>query len=246
MPGSSPECRGLPSAFAAGTALQAPEGFGVCLRCAPHSKIRAMNATFLLGILGQVLSNPAVTTALTLLAGVTVVAWLLAVAWAFRQIGGRTDNVLARYLAAAWVLLSSPLLLPLSVAVVALLRPHEVAGERRISRLLETVRARAEMAPACGACNRAMDERWVRCPDCAAWTGRQCDRCERWAPPDAGICPWCAWSPGDNEDARPPILAPLPEPTPEWVPVGRPSLREGVAAMAEAALAEVQAAPRSA
>jgi hypothetical protein len=208
--------------------------------------IRAMNASFLLGILGQVLANPFVTTSLAVIGGATVAAWLLAVMWAFRQVADRTDNVLARYLAAAWVLLSTPLLLPLSVAVVTLVRPHEVAGERRIARLLETVRARLDLAPACGACGRAMDERWVRCPDCAAWTGRQCERCERWAPPDAGICPWCAWTPGEADDGQRPALAPVPEPTPGWVPVGRPSLREGVAAMAEAAMAEVQAAPRSA
>jgi RNA polymerase subunit RPABC4/transcription elongation factor Spt4 len=201
-----------------------------------------MNATFLLGILGQVMANPIVTTALTVLAGVLVVAWLLAVAWAFRQMADRTDSVLARYLAATWVFLSTPLMVPISVAVVALVRPHEVAGERRISRLLETVRARAEESPACASCGRAMDERWVRCPDCAAWTGRQCGRCQRWAPPDTEICPWCAWAPGDAEDQLPPVLAPRLEPRPERAPVPLPTLRDGVAAMADA----VQAAPRSA
>ena len=207
----------------------------------PGPKIAAMNATFLLGILGQVLANPIVTTGITVVAGAWVVAWLLAVAWAFRQVADRTDSVLARYLAATWVLLSTPLLLPFSVAVVALVRPHEVAGERRISRLLETVRDRIGMSPACGACGRVMDARWVRCPDCAAWTGRQCERCERWAPPEAEICPWCAWTPNEV-DVTPPAEAPQPEPRPQprpdWRPVPLPSLRDGVAAMTEAVPAQ--------
>lgn len=181
----------------------------------------AMNANFLLEIVGQVLGNPTVIAALMLAGGVLVAGWLLATAWAFRQLAFRSDSLLARYLAATFVLLSGPILMPIAVAVIALVRPHEVAGERRISRLLETVRARAAMAPACDACGRAMDERWVRCPGCAAWSGRQCGRCERWAPAGADICPWCTWAPGGAEQ-RP---RSAPELRPQGIPARIPAAR---------------------
>jgi RNA polymerase subunit RPABC4/transcription elongation factor Spt4 len=204
---------------------------------------------------------------MTLLAAGVVAAWVLAAAWAFRDMSHRTDSVLARYLAATWVLVSTPALLPFSVAVLTLVRPHEGAGERRLSSLLDAVRERAALRPACFACGVVLDERWVRCPTCSSWVGQQCEQCERWAPADAEICPWCAFAPGDEtaiEDfpAEAPTRVDVPRPADQPAadeepriaidrPVRGPALgpvRGTVAAMADGGIHEglPAAAPRSA
>ena len=68
-----------------------------------------MNLGVLLGnLVGQVLSNPIVVTGATILAASLVAGWLLATVWAFHDASHRSDSIIARYLAAAWVLLSGP------------------------------------------------------------------------------------------------------------------------------------------
>lgn len=186
-----------------------------------------MNGSVVLEVLAQVVTNPIVVGGAAVLALTIVGLWVLGVTWAFRDMAHRSDRIWARYAAATWVLLSGPILLPVSLAVVALVRPAERSGDRRLERLVAAVRSRAAR-PACPSCGEAVVDTWVRCPACADWLARSCPRCERPAPLDADLCPWCAWS----DD-----LTPVTAPEPTAIPVWRPAADLGAAAMAGMAVA---------
>lgn len=154
-------------------------------------------------LIGEVLANPFVSTLLLGIAAAVVGLWLAASWWAYRDASRRVRGELPPYLAATWIFLSGPVLLPLSVAVYTLVRPQETAGDRRTRELLAGMDEHDADHLACPACGADVDPDWVRCPDCAAWTVRRCGRCDRPAPLDAGICPWCAWVPGEPTDVEP-------------------------------------------
>ena len=186
----------------------------------------------LAGMIGQVLSNPIVVASGLVIVGVMVVAWLVATLWVFQDAAHRSDHALVRYLAAGWILASGPLLLPLSLPIYNLVRPAALSGDRELQVVEDLLGLRAER-PSCFACAARIDPAWVRCPACSTWLAALCDRCERWAPRDANICPWCAWEP-----ARPEPVA-LPQTAPEDLPahpkrLGR-RLRAGLAAIADLA-----------
>ena len=191
-------------------------------------------AAILLDLVGQVLSNPIVVTGVMVMGLALVAGWLLATVWAFQDMAHRSDSLLGRYLAATWVLLSGPILLPLSLPILAFLRPLERAADGRLKRLIEALQVRTSEASACGLCGVRLNAQWVRCPWCAAWTGQQCRRCENWVPADADICPWCTWTPG----------GPLEQPTvPVPAFVDQPAAAGAAAPGVAAAVAGRQAAP---
>lgn len=151
-------------------------------------------------LLAQFLANPFVTSLLIGLAATVAGLWLAACWWAYRDADRRTGGGVSPFIASAWIFLSTPVMLPLSVAVYTLLRPQEAAGDRRVRGLLASMDQSELDASACPRCASPIDPAWRRCPACAEWLGLQCDRCERWAPRDAEICPWCAWTPGEPTD----------------------------------------------
>jgi hypothetical protein len=199
----------------------------------------------LLDLVAQVLSNPIVVGSAMVMGVALVAGWLLAIVWAFQNVAHRSDSILARYLAATWVLLSGPILLPLSLAILGCLRPVETAADGRLKRLALALQARLDGSP-CVACGAGLDARWVRCPWCGEWQGQQCRRCEKWAPADADICPWCTWSPGEPL-VQPQIPVALPTRTDEPAAVALPGLEgaapgAGVAAATSAGVAAATSA----
>src|SRR5438874_12810483 len=58
-----------------------------------------------------------------------VVLWLAAAYWSFRDLQSRTDNPIAPYLAAALIVVATPLLFPFAIVVYRIVRPHERLGE---------------------------------------------------------------------------------------------------------------------
>jgi hypothetical protein len=192
-------------------------------RCVPTPKIAAMDlADVLFDLIGQVLSNPIVIGTVMVLVGALVAGWLLATVWAFRDMAHRSESALARYLAATWVLLSGPFLLPLSLPILGLLRPLETPSDGRMKRLIEALQYRTDAASTCPECAARLEAEWIRCPWCATWQARLCQRCERWAPADAEICPWCTWSPGESLEppAVPVPVRPAEEPSVDGIPIG--------------------------
>jgi len=139
----------------------------------------------------SVLSNPLVDTTGFALGGAAVGLWLAAAWWTYTDMSRRTTMELARLTAVAWVLLSTPALLPLALGAYLLARPQLTVAERRAQRLFEALEPSLEDGR-CPACGTGVDPDWHRCPACAAWLASECRACGDWSALDVDTCPWCA------------------------------------------------------
>ena len=155
-------------------------------------------------ILAQTLSNPIVGT-IALALGIAVVAlWLMAAWWAYGDAARRTESTLAAFGAAGWIVVSTPALLPLALAIYRYVRPQVAAGDVR-SESLAIVLSRAGMGRACPGCAVAVQAGWLRCPACATWLAVPCTACGAWSEPSFEICPHCS-ADGHGE----PVTATIP------------------------------------
>jgi hypothetical protein len=177
-----------------------PSGRGVAVTVAPHTD-QTVN-----DVLDQLLSNSTVTAIGSALGVAVVALWLAAAWWAYTDAARRTGSIPAALLAAAWVVVSTPLLLPLSLPVYALVRPAESAGERRTRRLAAELTSVLEDAagPGCFSCGSPVDPAWHRCPTCTTWLGSACTTCGSWSDRTLEVCPFCG-----NEDRTEPAIEPL-------------------------------------
>jgi hypothetical protein len=158
-------------------------------------------------LIAQTLADPAVA-GIGLAVGIALLAlWAAAAWWAYADATRRTEHSLAGFVAAGWVILSTPLLLPLSLAVYAFARPQVAAGDRRVSTLVEELRATAP-DDRCATCAGEIDPSWLRCPTCAAWLASPCGGCGRWSDVALELCPWC----GRESREAPFVSDPLPAP----------------------------------
>ena len=162
-------------------------------------------------IVGDILNDPAVS-ALGLAIGVAVVAlWLAAAWWAYTDATRRTDSAFTPLLAAGWIIFSTPLMLPMALAVYALARPQQSAAEQRGRRLAADLVDEMYLAPeldACAGCGSPADPAWLRCPTCTTWLAAPCASCGSWSDRTLAVCPWC----GSEERGEPTVehAAPLP------------------------------------
>jgi hypothetical protein len=143
-------------------------------------------------LLDDALANPLVGAAATSLAVAGVALWVAAAWWAWRDAGRRTESMTAAFLAAAWIVISTPMLLPLSLAVYVVARPPITAAEDRTQSLIAALSATNAAGTACPGCTARIDSGWVRCPACATWLLAPCAACGEWSPADLDICPYCA------------------------------------------------------
>jgi hypothetical protein len=144
-------------------------------------------------LLAGVLSNP-IIPAIGLAVGTTVLAlWLAAAWWAYRDAARRVGSPYVGLLASAWIVLSSPFLLPLSLAVYGMARPQHTAAEHRSRRLVAQLVDQLEAADGqrCPSCRMTIDPTWLRCPSCATWLAQPCSHCGGWSDGSLEICPWC-------------------------------------------------------
>ena len=119
--------------------------------------------------------------------------WLAAAWWTYGDMARRTNSDLARYGAAAWIILSTPALLLISLPVYLLARPQATAAQRRSRDLVAALRPELFGAVRCEACGQVVvDEDWRRCPACATWLQVACVDCGRWSATNLELCPWCA------------------------------------------------------
>jgi RNA polymerase subunit RPABC4/transcription elongation factor Spt4 len=142
-------------------------------------------------LLAQALSNPAVSTVGSAIAVALVALWLAAAWWAYSDAARRTESWFAGFLAAAWVVISTPLLLPLALAVYGFARPQVTAAEQRARALVTALGATASSGPACASCRAPVESGWLRCPECSTWLAAPCKGCGEWSDPQLEICPWC-------------------------------------------------------
>jgi hypothetical protein len=141
-------------------------------------------------LLAQVLDTPAVGAVGTAVALAALALWLAAAWWAYGDAARRTESSLAGFVAAGWIILSTPLLLPLSIAAYAFARPQVAAADRR-TRQLALDLAMTPALPACPACAASVETGWLRCPSCATWLASPCAHCGAWSEAGLEICPMC-------------------------------------------------------
>jgi len=141
-------------------------------------------------IISGFFANPTIQLVM-LVMGVALAALSFAAAWwTYRDASRRTESTLAASIAAGWILISTPLLLPFALAVYGAVRPRMVAAEARIE-ALEVDLAFANQAPSCPGCSRRIEPGWVRCPMCARWLAAPCAHCGAWTDATFDICPVC-------------------------------------------------------
>jgi hypothetical protein len=154
-------------------------------------------------ILDQVLTDPTVTAIGGAIGAALVALWLAAAWWAYTDAARRTDNTVAALLVAAWIVVSTPLLVPMSLAIYALARPQQTAAELRTRRLAaELVDQLDDSAPAsCLSCGSTVEPAWLRCPSCTTWLALPCALCGGWSDRNLPACPFC----GSEERAEPAV-----------------------------------------
>jgi RNA polymerase subunit RPABC4/transcription elongation factor Spt4 len=142
--------------------------------------------------IGSIFDNPVVKLAIQLAVIYWIMLWLAAAYWAFRDMQSRTDNPLAPYLAAAFVIVFTPILFPLAVFTYRIIRPQERIGEVYERNLAEeAMLAEIEAIPHCPNCDRRVEAAWIICPTCRTRLNRVCPNCTRLVGLDWTLCAWC-------------------------------------------------------
>jgi hypothetical protein len=143
-------------------------------------------------ILANALDNPIFPAIGLALAATAGALWLAGAWWAYRDAAWRTGSTFLALVAAGWIVISSPLLLPLSLGVYALARPQHTAAQGRSRRLAEELVQTLEAeGSACPMCLAPIEAEWLRCPTCSTWLAAPCSNCGGWSDQNLEICPWC-------------------------------------------------------
>jgi RNA polymerase subunit RPABC4/transcription elongation factor Spt4 len=142
--------------------------------------------------IGSLFDNPFVQLAIQGIAVYFVVLWLAAAFWAFRDLQLRSTNPVLPYLAAAFIIVFTPVFFPLAVIVYRIVRPAERIGEVSERELAEeALLAEVEAVRSCPGCHRRVHEDWLLCPSCRTRLNRVCPGCGRLVGLDWSLCAWC-------------------------------------------------------
>jgi len=154
-------------------------------------------------IVASIFDNPIFPAIGLALAATVGALWVAGSWWAYHDASWRTGSTFLGLVAAGWIAISSPLLLPLSLGVYTLVRPQHTAAEGRSRRLVEALVAQldSEDATFCATCTAEIDRDWLRCPECASWLATPCSNCGGWSERSLDICPWC----GNEERDEPAV-----------------------------------------
>jgi len=121
-----------------------------------------------------------------------IVIWLASAYWAFRDMQQRSDNAILPYIAAAGIILFTPIFFILAVWIYKIVRPHEKIGEVWERNLAEeALLAEVEAIHHCPGCERRIDDEWIICPSCRTRLKRVCPNCSRLVGMDWSLCAWC-------------------------------------------------------
>jgi hypothetical protein len=142
--------------------------------------------------IGGFFDNPVVHFALQGMAVYIVILWLASAYWAFRDMQLRSENPVLPYLAAALIVLFTPVLFLFGVIVYRIVRPHEKIGEVYERNLAEeALLAEVESVKTCPACHKRIHDEWIICPNCRTRLNRVCANCGRLVGLDWSLCAWC-------------------------------------------------------
>lgn len=178
--------------------------------------------------IGAIFSNPVIQLGLKAIAIYFVVLWLAASYWAFRDMQLRTENPIAPYLAAAFIIVFTPVFFPLAVFVYRIIRPQEKIGETFERNLAEeALLAEVEAIRSCPNCRRRINDEWIICPTCRTRLNRVCPNCGKLVGLDWSLCAWCGKD-FERRDAGPvAAMAPRPD-QPELIDTPSLGSRGGV------------------
>src|SRR6266566_7348557 len=144
------------------------------------------------GAFSAIFDSPVVQLGLKAIAVYFVVLWLAASYWAFRDMQLRTENPIAPYLAASFIIVFTPIFFPLAVYVYRIIRPQEKIGEVYERNLAEeALLAEVEAVKSCPTCARRVHDDWIICPTCRTRLNRVCPNCSRLVGLDWSLCAWC-------------------------------------------------------
>jgi RNA polymerase subunit RPABC4/transcription elongation factor Spt4 len=146
-------------------------------------------------------ADPTVGLGIRLIAAYMILLWLSVALWAFVDMRRRTSHLASAYGAAAFVVLASPLLFPLAVVILRIIRPAEFAAEHRLSVARESVLEAEFTAQRCPDCHRLVQPDWILCPTCRQQLAHVCGVCGRTVELDWPVCAWC----GDELQSSGPI-----------------------------------------
>lgn len=142
--------------------------------------------------IGSFFDNEAVQLGLRAVFVYVVILWLAGAYWAFRDMQARTENPILPYLAAALVILFTPILFPFALVVFRVIRPQERLGEVYERNLAEeALLAEVEAVHSCPGCGRRVNDEWIICPTCRTRLNRVCPNCGRLVGLDWSLCAWC-------------------------------------------------------
>src|SRR5687768_1896995 len=165
--------------------------------------------------ISKFLDSPLVRLSLQAIAFYVVLLWAATAYWAYRDLQTRTTNPVAPYLAAALIILFTPLFFFFGVIVYRILRPSETVAEANERALAEeAMMVEIESQPHCANCSRQVHEDWIICPTCRNRLRRVCPNCSRLVELDWSLCAWCG-----KDFERPELLQEVAAP----VPSGRPA-----------------------
>jgi RNA polymerase subunit RPABC4/transcription elongation factor Spt4 len=142
--------------------------------------------------INKFLDSPLVRLTLQAVAFYVVLLWAATAYWAYRDLQQRTSNPVAPYLAAALIILFTPVFFLFGVIVYRILRPAETvaqANERALAE--EAMMVEIESQPHCANCSRQVHEDWIICPTCRNRLRRVCPNCSRLVELDWSLCAWC-------------------------------------------------------
>jgi RNA polymerase subunit RPABC4/transcription elongation factor Spt4 len=142
--------------------------------------------------IGGIFANPIVQLSIQMIAVYFVILWLAAAYWAFRDMQLRSENPILPYVAAAIIVVFTPVLFVFGIIVYRIVRPQEKIGEIYERNLAEeALLAEVEAVHTCPACHRRIHDEWIICPACRTRLNRVCANCGRLVGLDWSLCAWC-------------------------------------------------------
>lgn len=151
-----------------------------------------------------------------------VLIWLASAFWAYRDMRLRSASAFTPYVAAAAIIVFTPIFFLFGLLLYRIVRPKETIAEVN-ERMLSEEAILAEIAShsQCANCSRPVHEDWIICPTCRNRLRRVCPNCEHLIELDWTLCAWCG---KDFERAEAPGIAYMPSARPA-LPRPQPALR---------------------
>lgn len=169
-----------------------------------------------------------------------VFLWLATALWAYQDMKSRTANPLLPYLAAALIIVFTPILFIFAALLYRIIRPHERVGEAHERMLAEeAMLAEVEQVDHCLGCGRRVDDGWLVCPTCRTRLRRVCPNCGKLVGTDWLLCAWCGTDFEVSQNRGAAVGAgPYAAPRPASRPAGGAPVRQAAPVAATAAAAE--------